>query len=140
SDFNPRNMNVVESNTEEFVQHFHRDSNLDNRPIQLGNKVYSKGLAIHSRTELTFDLDGAFRQFSAIVGMDDNVDGREGATVVIIEGDGKQLRKLEVAPKSAPQPVALNINNVQKLKIVVVSSDLLDLGRHVDLADAKVTK
>jgi hypothetical protein len=40
----------------------------------------------------------------------------------------------------APKVVTINIKDVQKLKIIVGSGDLQDIGKHVDLADAKVTK
>ena len=40
----------------------------------------------------------------------------------------------------APKALTLNVKDVQKLKIVVGTGDLQDIGKHVDLADAKVTK
>ena len=43
-------------------------------------------------------------------------------------------------PKESVKPIALNIKDVQVLKIVVTTADFLDLGLHLDLADARVIK
>jgi hypothetical protein len=45
-----------------------------------------------------------------------------------------------VTRKEKPFEKTLNVKDVQKLTIIVASPDLLDLGRHVDLADARVSK
>ena len=39
-----------------------------------------------------------------------------------------------------PPPIVVNVQKVQKLKIIVTSDDLLDLGKHLALADARVSK
>ena len=38
------------------------------------------------------------------------------------------------------KPISLNVKDVQTLRIVVESADFLDLGLHLDLADARVIK
>jgi hypothetical protein len=122
---------------------FKRDRNVDNTdPIRVAGKRYDKGLAMHARTELTFDLEGEYREFKAVAGIDDNVtQGSEDPVVVRIEGDGKELLTLNVTRKEGAKPINLNIKDVQKLRIVVdKSADGLGIGSHVDLADAKVSK
>jgi hypothetical protein len=114
--------------------------NLNQKPITLGRKTYTKGLAIHARTEITFDLDGEYREFKSIFGIDDNVPGRDDGTIVKVLGDGKELASMTVTRKEKPFEKTLNVKDVQKLTIIVASPDLLDLGRHVDLADARVSK
>jgi hypothetical protein len=133
---------VVETSTEERIEHYRRDKNLDDGPIRLGGITFAKGLAIHATTELEFDLKGEYREFKAVAGIDDVVGGIDGPTLLKIEGDGKELFSLTVTRKDKRRdhPVTLNIKDVQKLKIVVASGDLLDLGKHLTLADAKVSK
>src|SRR5438128_6393353 len=46
------------------------NKNLDNGSLQLEDKTYSKGLAIHAHTELTYNLDGKYQKFDAVLGMD----------------------------------------------------------------------
>lgn len=130
---------VIQSSTDGFIEKPRRDKNLDNHPIRMGGRPYTRGLSVHSRTELEFQLDGEYREFKAVIGMDDQVGG-DGPTVVRIEGDGRELLALNVTRKDHPRPVTLNIKDVQKLKLVVDTGDLLDLGKHVNFADAKVSK
>jgi hypothetical protein len=117
-----------------------RDRNLDGRPLRLGGTAYPKGLAIHAGTELVFDLAGEYREFKAMVGVDDSVLGWSAETAVHVEADGKELANLTVSRKEKPKPLTLNVKDVQKLRIVVSSTNVLQYGRHAELADAKVTK
>ena len=132
-----------ETSTEDRIDHYRCDKNLDDGPIRLDNVSYAKGLAIHSWTELIFELDGEYREFKAIIGVDDLVNGSEGPTLVQIEdaATGKALHKtLEISRKTKPVDVTVNVQNVKSLRIRVTSPELLDLGHHVDLAEARVTK
>lgn len=137
SDLDP---NVVERFILRDFGHYRRDKNLDGNTIRLKGTVYGKGLAIPATTELEYNLGGEFREFRAIVGVDDNVGGSEAATQLRILGDGKELLSIAVARKDGPRPLAINVKDVQKLKIIVSSDNFIDLGKHLDLADAKVSK
>ena len=57
-----------------------------------------------------------------------------------LAADGKELYATEVKRKDPPKPVTLDVMGVKLLRITVSSVELLDLGNHVDLADAKVSK
>ncbi len=124
------------------VLHFRRDKNLDGEgPIRVAGKTYPKGLALHAHCELTFDLEGEFREFKFVAGVDDRVgQASDGPTTLRVEADGKELLSLQVTRKDGGVEKTLNVIDVQKLKIVVTSDDVLGLGRHLDLADAKVSK
>jgi hypothetical protein len=122
---------------------YRRDRNLDNQPLRLGGETFPLGLALHAHTELEYDLKGDYREFRAVAGIDSTVGGIEGPVVLKIEGDGKELytrtftRKADLAK---PTPIALNIKDVTRLRIVVASGDGFDLGRHLNLCNAKVSK
>jgi hypothetical protein len=121
---------------------YRRDLNLDNQPLHLGDEVYPFGLALHAHTELEYDLKGDYREFRATAGMDPTVGGIEGPVVLRIEGDGKELYKRSFTRKAdkKPTPITLNIKDVQRLRIIVTSGDGYDLGRHLHLGNAKVSK
>jgi hypothetical protein len=70
----------------------------------------------------------------------DDLVGGDSQAVVRIEGDGRELFAGVVSRKDRPRPLNLDIQGVKQLRIVVGSQGLLDLGDHVDLADAKVSK
>jgi hypothetical protein len=133
----------VEDGDKAEQQHVYRDVSLkgDKAQISLGGVTYSKGLALRPYTEMTFDLKGEYQEFSAVVGLDDNV-GTVGETVLVIEADGTVLETItfRATDKKKFQKVTRNIKDVLRLRIVVKSGDDFDLGKHLDLADAKVSK
>jgi hypothetical protein len=125
---------------------YRRDRNLDNGPLKL-DEVYPLGLAMHATTELEYDLKGDYREFQAKAGIDYSVGGHDGPVVLRIEGDGKELythtfnRKQDKDKKDqGPVPITLNIKDVSRLRLIVTSGDGSDLGRHLHLANAKVSK
>jgi hypothetical protein len=119
-----------------------RDKNLDGGPLRLtGYAPFIKGLAIHAPTTLEYDLAGEFREFRAIIGVDELVGGADGITKVVIKCDGKELKSYEVSRKDKKAlDVRINTQNVKSLSIEVLSAEVLNLGHHVDLADARVLK
>ena len=121
---------------------YFRDRNIEQKPIRLDDVSYPRGLALLAPTELTFDLKGDYREFRAVAGIDDQVKGIAGPTVLRIEGDGKELKTLTFDRKDKPkaQEVKLNVKDVQKLRISVRAGDFIGYGKHLDLADAKVSK
>ncbi len=131
-----------QTSTEDLVFPFRRDRNLYGGPLRLNGVNYAKGLAIHSRAVLTYDIAGDYNEFRATLGVDDVVRSENGTPVllrVIIEGDGRELFRGDVRNRDAPKPVAVDVKNVRRLKITV-AAPLLDLGNQVDLCDARVTK
>jgi hypothetical protein len=144
SELTPSKM-VAKSNLDEGTApdqwHVYKDTNLNKGPITLGGAVYAKGLAVKPFTELTYDLKGDYREFTALVGLDDNVSAA-GKTILVIEGDDKELGTVEISSddKKRFKPITLNIKDVQRLKITVKADGEFDIARHLDLADAKVSK
>jgi hypothetical protein len=144
SDLELARVKVVDNSEYTKLVHLRRDRNPYNEgQIRLAGTAYPKGLALHPRCEVTFDLNGDYREFRAVVGVDDCVrQGGDAPTALRVEGDGKELLNMTVSRKDGPKPVSLNIREVQKLRIVVTSDDVFGLGygHHVDLADARVSK
>ena len=141
---------VTETSTDDRVEHYRKDHNLDDRPLRLLGVVYAKGLALHSTTDLEFKLKGEYRTLQGVAGIDDQVGGHNRPVVLrIYADDGVGLPKVILErtftrknPKDRVAPISLNIKDVQTLRIVVTHTedDLLDLGLHLDLADFRVIK
>ena len=133
---------VILSQDEERLSAYRKDTNLDGGPIRINGVSYAKGIAMLATTDLEFDLKGEYREFKAIAGFDDLVGGIEGSVILEIEGDGKQLVKLELSRKDKKRDntINLSIKDVQRLRIVVRSSNPLEFGKHLDLANAQINK
>ncbi len=141
SDLDP--VKVIQTSTTGEPEPYRRDKNLDGAPGLRpgGSQKFDKGLAVHAYTLLEYQLDGEYREFSCWLGIDEQVGGSEGPVVVKIEADGKEIFTATISRKDKlPIEVKRNVKDAQRLRITVSSGELLDLGKHVDLADAKVSK
>lgn len=139
---------VVQTSNFDFVDTYRRDKNLDNGPLRIYGESFSVGLALHAHTELEYDLRGDYREFQALAGIDQSVGGIGGPVLLVIEGviDGepKELYKKTFTRENAKDKkdgtINLNIKDVQKLRVIVRTGDLFDIGKHLDLVNAKVQK
>jgi hypothetical protein len=116
-----------------------RDKSLKGTPLRVGRKTFAKGLSLHAKTILEYDVAG-YNFFRCTLGLDDSVT-RVGSAAVRIEGDGKELFTQTVSLADArPREVELKITGVRRLRLMVDYGDNLDLGDHVDFADARIMK
>ncbi len=112
------------------------------RPIQLRSKAgvstYDIGLGTHPKTTLTYVLDGKYRTFTALVGLD-AASGRRGQASVSILVDGKLQAIPELAALAAgTEPVAVRIDlaKAKELSLVVDFGPNGDVQADVNWADA----
>lgn len=108
---------------------------------RLGGSTYDKGVGMHSASRLTFDLNGQYRRFEAIVGLNDRT-GRGGRVVarVLIDGKPRDLGFQEVSFVGGPKPVRLEVTDARELTLVVEYGAGGDVCDHVDWAEARLVK
>jgi hypothetical protein len=116
-----------------------RNRGFEAQDLRLAGQRFSKGLAFHSRTEAVYRLDGQYRRFQALAGIDDRTEGL-GAVRLVIRGDDRQLWEGEIA--AGDEPVLLNLatDNVRALSILVDYGAGQDTADHLNLCDAKVIR
>jgi hypothetical protein len=129
---------VVEKSLIGLVIHYRKDVNLDGETIMLGGQSHAKGLSLHAHTELEYNLDGKYKEFKAVLGVDPRIGGDSQPQVTIL-CDGEK-RFSEVVTAKANRAVAVNVKDVTTLKIVVSSRNALDLHDHVTIAEARVSQ
>jgi len=118
-----------------------QDRNLEGKPLQVAGKQYSKGLWLHSRTEMVYRLPGRFSRLKAVVGIDDAVRSeRIGNVDLVIRGDDKVLLKATITCEDPPKPLDLDLTGVRRLDILVDFGANTDVGDHLDLCDARIVK
>ncbi len=122
------------------VWEYRRNRSLDGGPIRLDGESYQSGLAIHSRTRLQYRLGRKYRQFKAVMGIDDAIQSGLGSVNVVIRGDDRVLLEAIVEGGASAVPLDLDVTNVLDLEILVDFGDGLDIGDHLDLANARVIK
>ena len=117
-----------------------RNRSSDGGPLQISGKRFAHGLGTHAESDIVFDLGGLFKEFSAVVGVDDETDGG-GSVVFEVYGDGKRLWSSGVLKGGdPPREVRVDISGVRKLRLHVGNAgDNIDYD-HADWAEARVRR
>ena len=106
-----------------------RDVSLVGEPLRMKGRTYARGLAVHSRCALTYDLSGRYSTFEALVGFDDAAKGR-GRVDCRVFADGKELySNPDLSASGPPVPLKLPVTGADQLRLLV------DFGRGQDTGD-----
>jgi hypothetical protein len=119
-----------------------RDQAFDGGPLRLGGQTFTKGLALRSRSEVTFRLTAEFQHFRALVGIDDRIReaGISATARLVVRGDDRTLYDGKLGTAEAPLELDLEVGGVRRLRILVDYSEDLDIGDHLNFCDARLTK
>jgi hypothetical protein len=102
-------------------------------------QIFSKGLALRSRTELVYRLPAGFGRFTAIAGMEPAT-STTGNVHLTIYGDDRPLLAADISGQEPPRAIELDIAGIKRLKIVVDFGKNLDTGDWLNLCDARLLK
>ena len=134
---------LLDPESEKAMFRFRRNATMDGRALRLGGRTWERGLWIHSRSELVYRLDGDYRRFRALMGIDDDRTrarpGR-GDVQVVISGDGRALFERNVRWSHEPVPLDLDVTGVRELEILVDFGSEGDISDWLDLVNARVVK
>jgi len=116
-----------------------RDRGFARPELRLDGRAYAKGLALHSRTYLVYELPAGFRRFEAIAGIDQShVD--LGHVRLEIHGDDRELFASDLRGGEPPLEISLEITGVRRLAILVDFGEDLSVGDTLNLCDARIVK
>jgi hypothetical protein len=108
-------------------------------PSDVRTRVFHKGLALRSRTELFYRVPPGFRRFTTIAGIDPSATAR-GNVRLEIYGDDRLLVEDDIAGLEPPRTIEIDIRGAKRLKILVDYGRNLDTGDWLNLCDAKILK
>ena len=108
---------------------WHRDVNLAGLPLRMNGQTFERGLSVHSRSALTYDLNARYVTFEALVGFDESVKGIGRVDCRVFADDKQIFANLDLRADAPPVKLALPVAGVQKLKLLV------DFGRNQDTGD-----
>jgi len=109
------------------------------KPLQLASKTYPKGLCIFGGVSLTYKLGGDFREFKALVGIDDSIEVANSKVKLSIVADGRTLFTQVIGRKDKPRELALDVKDVKELRIVVEQDEPF-YANCVNLCEVRVQK
>lgn len=137
SDLDP--VEVEEEPLVTFGGPWQRDRNVVGGPLRVGSTVYEKGLGVHSRTRLVYEVGGRFDIFAAVLGVDSSAGGR-GDCVFQVLADGRELFARRVRGSDPPHAVRLPIRGAARLTLLVDWGEDLDLADRADWCDARLLR
>jgi hypothetical protein len=106
-----------------------RDRGFDGGPPVMKGKKPGRSLAMHSRSLLSFALDGQFGSFKATVGFDDS-SGSRGRVLCRVTADGRELFvHNDLRGDADPVNVDVPLDGAKQLTLEV------DFGEHEDIGD-----
>lgn len=117
------------------------DRSVAGRELRVAGNTFDKGIGLHSESRLTFALNGDFRRFEALVGLDDRT-GQGGSVSirVFVDGQEKAIDDKELTAATGPRPLRIDVAGAKELTLVVEFGAGGDVCDHVDWADAKLVK
>ncbi len=106
-----------------------RDVNLLGEPLKIKGQTYDRGVAVHSRSILTYDLNGRYTKFEALVGFDDASKG-QGRVDCRVFADTKEIyANPDLKATDPPVKLSLPVAGAEQLRLQV------DFGRGQDTGD-----
>lgn len=115
-----------------------RDESLTGGPLKVAGRTYQRGIAVHSRCYLTYDLNGRFSTFETLVGFDEAA-SRHGRVECKILADGSEIfANPDLRADGDPVPVSLSVEGVQQLQLWVDFGQGADTGDRVIWAAARL--
>jgi hypothetical protein len=111
---------------------YQKDRSARGGKIILGGVEHRKGVGVRARSLLGYPLEGAFKRFQAVLGLDATAMGL-GAVRVEVEVDGKKLKELGLKGADAPQAIDVDVSGAKELLLRVTwagvgQSDFVDWG------------
>jgi hypothetical protein len=119
-----------------------RDGSVKGCDLRLAGSVYDKGLGMHSTCRMTYDLEGKYKRFEALVGLDD-LTGREGSVGVEIVVDGKPQQlalEKDLTHRQGPIAVRVDLRGAKQLTLAITFGERGDVQDDVDWVDARLVK
>jgi len=139
-----QNKESLKKLTDKNANHFYFRKNHtanNNQRLSLNGKTYNRGLWIHSWTMLSYKLDGQYRKFQALMGIDGAVASNGlGDVQVIIRGDDRVLLDAEVNGLDDPRQLDIDVEGIKQLEIEVGYGKNYAISDHLNLVEAKLLK
>ena len=117
----------------------HKNQSVDGHTLTIAGKQFARGFGTHAEGVLRVNLAGGAQEFSASVGVDDEVNSNAAASVeFVVRGDGKVMWNSGVMKAGdAPKNCEVNLAGVKSLVLEVGDAGDGISYDHADWADAK---
>jgi len=115
-----------------------RDAGLTGGPLKIDGRTHERGIAVHSRSELTYDLDGHYETFEVLVGFDDEARGKGRVDCRIFADDKELYANPDLRADAPPVALKLSVASASQLRLLVDFGPDQDVGDRLIWANARL--
>ncbi len=124
---------------------FQADRSVLGSQLRAGERLYAKGLGMHSPARITYDLDRSYRRFEADLAIDAEA-GQRGSVefrVFIDDGSGAWQERATseiIRGGQPPVPISVDVSGAKRLSLLVDYADRGDELDHADWLNARLVR
>ena len=111
----------------------------DGRPLSIDGVTYTKGIGVHSDSDVRWPMNAQCTAFSAVVGIDDEVGARGSVGFQVYVDGGLRYDSGLVTSATPAQNVRVDVTGGYELRLVVNNAGDNYYYDHANWADAKLT-
>lgn len=114
------------------------NTSVDGKKLTIAGETFGRGFGTHAESSLLIKLNGKAQKFSALVGLDDEMEGHDPAVEFEIYGDNKKLWSsgiMHLGDKA--KPVSVSLKGIKQLELVVTDGGNGPYYDHADWVNAK---
>ena len=120
----------------DYLLPWQRDLSVGKGRLSLRGQVFYKGLGVHSRCRLTYDLVGKYARFHSVIGIDDEARGKGNCVFEVWVDGEKRFESGPVTGRDEPRTVEVDVTGADELVLLVGFGEAGDVGDRADWADA----
>ncbi len=116
------------------------DRNVLGGALSIGDRKFTRGIGMHSRAVMSFDLGGHYREFATYCGLDDSAGPLADVTAVILVDGTPKWRKERIRAGFPPESVRIDVRGAHTLELRVEFGLNGDIQDRFDWADAALIR
>lgn len=116
------------------------DRAADGGALRLAGRSYERGLGMRATSEAAYRLDGRWKRFRALAGLDEEAARASRGAIFRVTGDGRKLFEKKLLPGEAPAPVDVEVGGVRELTLALEAGPGFEVGDYGDWADARLLR
>lgn len=120
----------------DYLLPWQRDLSVGKGRLSLRGQVFYKGLGVHARCRLTYDLMGKYARFHSVIGIDDEARGKGNCVFEVWVDGEKRFESGPVTGRDGPRTVEVDVTGADELVLLVGFGEAGDVADRADWADA----